>query len=141
MYQEEISNKYKFTTLNSSIQFYFMTLLCLSLACSTANASLIDAKYKLSRRLSLSGSHKSTNEISTLYKDFLSKSMYSKCRWFPSDSQYLAISSQKCGRTRGTLLAFSRFMTESDADKISEGIVNDDGHIRFLGFGDNCELL
>lgn len=80
-------------------------------------------------------------EVGTLYKNFLSKSMYSRCRWLPSDSQYLAIASQRCGRAKGTFLAFSRFMTEHDADKISEGIINDSGFIRFLGFGHSCDLL
>lgn len=108
-----------------------------------SSASLIDAKFKLSRRQSYSNGlgSVSESEIHTLYKRFLSKSMYSRCRWLPSDSQYLSITSKKCGRLHGTILAFSRFMVEHDADKISEGVVNDNGHIRFVSFGDSCDFL
>ncbi len=105
------------------------------------SAGLIDAKFKLNKKLSSSQNDELSNEVSTLYKEFLAKSMYSRCRWFPSDSQYLKIASEKCGNTKGTLLAFSRFMTEPDADKISAGLVNDHGHIRFLDFENTCDIF
>lgn len=141
MYKEEVDHSnfaYIFRSLFLQRPLAFILLLFFSLP---IKASFVDAKFKLSRKLSASQSAGSTNEVATLYKDFLSKSIYSRCRWLPSDSQYLTMTSQKCGRLKGTLLAFSRFMTEHDADKISEGIVNDDGHIRFLSFGRNCDLL
>lgn len=137
MHKEKVDRSY----LNCVVNYLYLLFFGLFFFSSLAQASLIDAKFKLTRQLSAFRSTKSTNEIATLYKDFLSKSMYSRCRWFPSDSQYLAIVSQKCGRLRGTLLAFSRFMTEHDANNISEGIVNDEGHLRFLSFGQSCDLF
>lgn len=109
---------------------------------SDSRASLIDSKFRMGRSFSPARIVDSVNDVGFLYKKFLAKSMYSHCRWFPSDSQYMLIKSQECGSFRGTLLAFSRFMMEYDADKISKNIVNDHGYIRFLNFGsNNCEIF
>lgn len=108
---------------------------------ASANASLIDARFKLARQQGQIGRREPPNEVGSLYKNFLAKSMYSQCRWFPSDSEYMKIMSNKCGSARGTVLAFARFMSEHDAYRISEGLVNDHGRIRFLGFRNSCELL
>ena len=131
-----------------NFKFYYVLIsiqcavvLGLSFLCFGTRASLIDAKFKLSKKSSVSRLDQPVNEIGILYKDFLAKSMYSRCRWFPSDSQYLAMISKKCGNTQATLLAFSRFMTEHDADKISEGIINDDGHLRFVDFKNTCDVF
>ncbi len=110
------------------------------LVCPSGKASLIDAQFKLTK-LAPARKSGSGNEVAMLYRNVLAKSVYSKCRWLPSDSQYLTIVSQRCGRARGTFLAFARFMTEHDADKISEGAVNDGGHIRFLNFRNSCEFF
>jgi len=119
----------------------FFTLGVLVLPFEGSALSLIDANFKLTRAQSKSRYEGSSNEVGTLYKDVLSKSMYSRCRWYPSDSQYLALISQKCGRAKGTLFAFSRFMMEADAGRISSGVVNDDGHVRFVDFRDYCEIF
>lgn len=111
------------------------------------SASLIDANFKQSRMLQPDRSREdtprnaATNDIGVAYKSLFARSMYSACRWFPSDSEFLKISSQRCGPTRGTVLAFARFMSEHDAERISQGIVVDQNRIRFLGLSNDCNLL
>ena len=141
MYQEKVESRSIRYPAKSQLVRYVLAFGLLMIFAPQSQASLIDAKYKLARKLPSSHEGRTPNEVGNLYKKFLSKSMYSRCRWLPSDSQYLAISSKKCGPIRGTILAFSRFMTEHDADKLSAGVVNDTGRIRFLDFGDNCDLL
>jgi putative component of membrane protein insertase Oxa1/YidC/SpoIIIJ protein YidD len=117
-------------------------LICIFLLSKTADsASLIDAQFKLRRLTPNKLQFSSANQVGDLYKNFLAKSMYSKCRWFPSDSEYMKITSRQCGQMKGTLLAFSRFMGEHDAYRISKQIVNDHEHIRFLNFGRDCDLF
>jgi putative component of membrane protein insertase Oxa1/YidC/SpoIIIJ protein YidD len=141
MQQKEIRRS-QFFCIGGDLRFLIPLVLGILLVYSPyASPSLIDAKFKLSKRLAVSPAEGAASEVAILYRDFLSKSMYSRCRWLPSDSQYLTIMSNKCGRSKGLLLAFSRFMTENDAHLISDGIVNDDNHIRFLDLKDNCELL
>lgn len=103
-------------------------------------ASLIDAKFKLQRK-QIKPTVVTSNEIGVLYKDVLAKSMYSDCRWLPSDSQFMAIKSRQCGQGRGFVMAFSRFMTEHDANNFSKDIVVDNGRIHFINFGDGCEVF
>ncbi len=108
----------------------------------TSHGSLIDARFKLSKKLkSPHVAASDTTEVGVLYKNVFAKSMYSKCRWYPSDSQYMAIHAKRCGATRGTLLAVARFMTEHDAVHVADEVVNDHNHIRFVDFGGSCELF
>ena len=117
--------------------------LFLGLFLGSANASLIDANFKTQRALGTkaSASVASSNEVHSLYRNVFSKTMYSKCRWFPSDSQFLAIKSKACGSATGTVLAFGRFMSEADAVMVGSEILNDHGHIRFYDLDSSCEVF
>lgn len=141
MHQKEIGRRRLFARRISA-------RICLQLAIGftllnsgATKASIIDANFKLGRQTQSGNKVITANEVSTLYKGFLAKSMYSRCRWFPSDSEYMRIASIKCGAAKGTLLAFSRFMTEHDAYRIAEGMVNDNDHVRFLDFGHGCDFF
>ena len=101
-----------------------------------SSASLIDANFKLSRK-SIKVSYNS-NELGHLYRGFLARSMYSRCHWLPSDSQYLNLATAQCGPVKGAVMAISRFMTEPDVSKINSNVVDDHGRIRFVDFEMNC---
>jgi len=102
-------------------------------------ASLIDAHFKYERK---SGSlSQRNNALTGLYRGFLAKSMYSRCHWFPSDSQYMKLASAKCGPLKGTLMAIARFMSEPNAQSFNSSVVNDHGRIRFVDFEINCDAL
>lgn len=102
------------------------------------SASRIDAQFKVGK---LKGSLSSKQEVSFLYKNVLARSMASRCRWYPSDSQYMNIVSRKCGSLRGTLFAFSRFMTEADAYRISSGSVIENQQLHFVDFPSDCDAF
>lgn len=125
------------------VRFFVVPALLLFFFGEAANSkSLVDANFKLSRKQFSSGDDGNSNsDLGLLYQNVLSKSMYSKCRWYPSDSQYLSLKTKECGAYRGTVLAFSRLMLENDADKISAGVVNESHHLRFVDFGVGCDLL
>lgn len=114
-------------------------ILLLLLSLPSYGASLIDAQFKLTRATWGAATHR--QEVGVLYKNLLARSISSRCRWFPSDSQYMNIVSRKCGSARGTLFAFARFMTEADAFRLGDGAVNDHNHTRFVDFKDDCEFF
>jgi len=133
---------------------YLRPVLCTGslLVCfGSQGASLIDANFKLHQQTHRSSAqfsmaNNTTNDVGSLYKNFLAKSMSSRCRWLPSDSQYMNLKTVKCGQARGTIFAFARFMNESNAADISKDIVSDNHYIRFLNFGDHigengCEIF
>jgi hypothetical protein len=101
--------------------------------------NLIDEKFKLGRQAE--GKPLVKTEIEKIYKDVFAKSMYSKCQWLPSDSQYLEIKSKQCGQARGSLFAVGRFLAEADAALISEHAVNDRGRLRFVNLRESCDIF
>lgn len=101
--------------------------------------NLIDEKFKLGRQAE--GKPLVKTEIEKIYKDVFAKSMYSKCQWLPSDSQYLKIKAKQCGQARGSLLAVGRFLAEADAALISEHAVNDQGRLRFVNLRESCDVF
>ena len=80
----------------------------------------------------------SNDIVRHFYKNYLAKTMFSRCDWYPSDSQYLNLVSRRCGQAIGLTLAVSRFMMEADANRISGSWVNDQGHLRFEWYGNYC---
>lgn len=115
------------------------------LFCLNAQPSSIDAHFRLKRIKQKSGtvhgsrSHK--NEFFLLYKELFSKSMYSECRWMPSDSEYSMWMSQKCGHVKGVVFSVSRFMKESDAYRHSAKTLVDHNHLRFEDFNESCQIF
>lgn len=132
------NDKSPFPFLRQGLSFLACFLL---LKISVQAASLVDATYKVKRQLAIVNKADSKNEVREAYKNFFAKSMNSQCRWFPSDSEFMSISSLKCGALTGTLSAVSRFMTEHDAAHISLEAVNEKNHLRFIDFEFNCDLF
>ena len=117
----------------------FFFIVFLSRLLSATPTSLIDQKFKLGRYQN-SLNHEKT-EIEKVYTDVFSKTMYSKCRWLPSDTQYLKIKTNSCGQARGSILAIGRFIMESDAFMISNETVNDNGHLGFVYSKAGCDVF
>ncbi len=68
--------------------------------------SALDQSYRLQRELQVSSQSSAVN----LYREGLARTLYSRCKWFPSDSRYAQIAQNRCGAFRGGMMAFSRFM-------------------------------
>jgi hypothetical protein len=119
------------------VAIFLATLLYLPSSFAT---SLIDSQFKLSRQTQ-NKKQMARQEVDILYKQMFSRSMYSNCRWFPSDSEYMRIMSRRCGSAKGLIKGYARFTTEFEAFRLSEGSVNDHGRLRFVQFGDDCDLL
>lgn len=103
---------------------------------SARAASRIDADFYFKQKLRREGVLEETraqNSVEYLYKNFLGRSMYSECQWYPSDSQLMNLATRHCGAFRGTLLAISRFMIESEAHKVSSSLVHDYHQSRLSG--------
>jgi putative component of membrane protein insertase Oxa1/YidC/SpoIIIJ protein YidD len=115
-------------------------LLIAGAAAKTFGASLIDAQFRLQKGIHAVSKQSPSNDLGPLYKRLFTQSIYSRCQWLPSDSQYLNFSSAKCGPLRGTFLTVGRFMSESNVSDLSSQAVNDHGRIRFIDFGRSCDL-
>jgi len=116
--------------------------ICGCLFCFTPKAipSLLDAQFR-KQQLNLAQERTAVagdNLLGTLYRKGLAQSMSTRCRWFPSDSEYLNLASRKCGFFWGTSMALGRFMLEADAYKLTADSVNDSDRIRFVDFEVNC---
>lgn len=96
--------------------------------------SALDQKYKLQRQIKNSPKGAAVSA----YHQVFSKTLYSHCRWFPSDSRYAQIAQQKCGAGQGALMAFSRFLYEEDATKMGYPIVINDNHLESVNFPHEC---
>ncbi len=107
-------------------------------------SSNIDAHFKIkakSRRHQQRVLRSQDSDILILYQQFFAKSMYSKCRWFPSDSGYLKLKSLNCGSGVATLKSIGRFLDEFDADKLTLDTIVDQGHRKFFDFDEGCDVF
>ena len=123
--------------LKKEVVLIFITFLASNSLAFSRNG--LDEKFKLGRKAE--GGRAEKTEIEKIYKDFFAKSMYSKCQWFPSDSEFLKIKTKQCGQARGSLLAIGRFLAEPDASQISVHPINDRNRLRFVNLRESCEIL
>jgi len=121
----------------------FFLFLCLALgACQSLplpqprQVSSLDQNYRLSRNLK---SAPASESVQT-YRQVVAKTLYNRCKWFPSDSRYAQIAQKRCGNFQGGLMAFSRFLTEEDAVKQGYPIVNNSNHLESVDFPDECSF-
>jgi putative component of membrane protein insertase Oxa1/YidC/SpoIIIJ protein YidD len=74
------------------------------------------------------------------YRNIVAPTLSSHCKWFPSDSRYAELAQKKCGAVRGGMMAFSRFLYEEDASRMGYSYINNNNHIEFVDFPDECSL-
>ena len=104
------------------------------LIANNKQVSTIDTLYIQQSRIS-----ENTNTISVqLYRNVLSKTLFSDCKWFPSDSAYTQRAQNKCGPLKGALMGIARFMVESDAAQMGYPLVLVDHKIHFKDFPNEC---
>lgn len=99
----------------------------------------IDQQYKLSR-INIINVPVEKGAVIELYKTILSKTLSSRCKWFPSDSAYTSLMQKKCGALRGTIAGVSRFLTEEDAAYMGYPVVNIHNKLHYLDLPDACLL-
>lgn len=75
-----------------------------------------------------------------IYRNVLSKTLYSHCKWFPSDSEYTRLMQKRCGLAQGTLIGFSRFMREEDAAQMGYPIMKATNQLNFVDLPNACSL-
>lgn len=76
----------------------------------------------------------------SVYRNGIAKTLYSQCKWFPSDSTYTSIAQKKCGVLTGTMLGFARFMNEQDAAYMGYPTVHFRNHLNFVDLPNECTL-
>lgn len=101
---------------------------------SPSQVSSVDTLYIMQNHQT---SNKPTMTIQ-FYRNFLSKTLFSDCKWFPSDSAYTQIAQNKCGPLKGALMGIARFMNETDAANIGYPLLIVDHKIHFKDFPNEC---
>lgn len=96
--------------------------------------SALDQRYRLERHMK---GTKASPSVQT-YRQVVAKTLYSHCKWFPSDSRYAQTAQNRCGGVKGGMMAFSRFMMEEDAIKMGYPVINNHDHIESVDFPDEC---
>jgi hypothetical protein len=119
---------------------FSLGLAALTLGASVTHASGIDSRYKFNRALPNS-TKVTANSLAVLYKGFFAHSMASDCPWYPSDSRYMALMAKRCGELRGSMMAMGRFLNEPNANEIASSVILNKNKLRFVDFGDSCDMF
>lgn len=96
----------------------------------------LDQKYKLKKKLIAAPAEGSV----LAYQNIFALTLYSNCKWYPSDSNFAQVAQKKCGTLRGGLMAFSRFLMEEDAVRMGYPLVIYENHLESVDFPDECWL-
>ncbi len=103
--------------------------------------STLDSQYKL-KQLAHSQKQKNTKSPTvSLYQQILRPSLFSKCDYYPSDSQYSQILSQRCGTVSSLFKTFDRFLREPDASHFGLSMVTPLNETYFLHLPTDCEIF
>ena len=103
----------------------------------------IDQKFRLSRIIQTDKSslkHISAGGAVKNYRSFVAPSLFTRCKWYPSDSQFAMVLQNKCGSIHGGIAAFARFSYEEDASRMGYGIFNDKGQIKYVDMPASCSF-
>ncbi len=123
------------------------SLLCLAgAACSTRwpsppQVSSIDSNYRLSKLESAYKPGAGDSPGVRAYRNLLSRTLGSHCRYFPSDSRYHLTLSKKCGPGRATIKSMSRFLLEYDAPQLGHPFVFEAGTLHYEDLPDDCNWI
>jgi hypothetical protein len=115
-------------------------LLVLAGACSppgirTRPASVLEARYRL-RHLSRAR----VNTATWVYRNVVGRSLFSRCRMYPSDSEAFNLRAKACGPLRAVLLGTSRLLLEEAGHPTFMHPMTAEGRVRWLDIpsGDLC---
>lgn len=98
--------------------------------------SALDSRYRLEQKIK----NKTPTSAVRFYREGLAQTLYSHCRWFPSDSGYAQLAQNRCGSLKGGVMAFSRFLNESDATQLGYPVIINHGHLESVDFFNECWL-
>lgn len=140
-------NRRVFLFFNRPLSYFFLCFLFIY-SCSSFSPQLIsqmtstlDSQYKL-KQLAHSQKQKNTKSPTvSLYQQILRPSLYSKCDYYPSDSQYSQILSQRCGTVSSLFKTFDRFLREPDASHFGLSMVTPLNETHFLHLPTDCEIF
>ena len=90
----------------------------------------VDARYMTTR-----GRATSVALATGVYRNVLSRSLYSRCRMFPSDSELFDRRARTCGATVGAVLGASRLLLETEASPEILPVTFADGRLRWFDNG------
>jgi hypothetical protein len=115
-------------------------VLALCVACGqhgigTAPTSVLEARYRL-RHVSQS----QPNTATWIYRNVVGRSLFSRCRMFPSDSEAFNLRAKACGPLRAVILGTSRLLLEEAGHPDFMHPMTIDGRVRWLDIpsGDLC---
>lgn len=74
-----------------------------------------------------------------LYRQFLSRSMWSRCRWLPSDSNYFRRVRRSCGPAFAAFLSAARILAEPDSARLGKHVVVYGRRVRWIDLAPRCE--
>jgi hypothetical protein len=104
---------------------------CLLQTPATRQGSALEVMYRLGR-----GSGRALSPApavtTSAYRDVLSKSIYSRCRMVPTDSEMFDILLKRCGVVRAVLRSSARLFLERAATPAYLRPVRIEGHLRWL---------
>ena len=104
-------------------------------------ASTLDSQYKLKQLFQNRNQKNTKSPTVSLYQQILRPSLYSKCDYYPSDSQYSQILSQKCGTIPSLFKTFNRFLREPDASHFGLSMVTPVNETYFLHLPSDCDVF
>ncbi len=71
----------------------------------------VEVRYRLAARRSSIPPAAATQ----VYRGFLARSMFSRCRMIPTDSQLFDVRARRCGALRAAVLGWARLLLETSA--------------------------
>jgi hypothetical protein len=109
------------------------------IGCSSPNLrnieySSIDAHYLQAAKLPASGGAVSVR----FYRQGLRGVLFSKCRYFPSDSTFFLEAERSCGTAKASLLTLSRMLDEYDAALIGVPIISEPSGVSLYAPPPDC---
>jgi hypothetical protein len=105
---------------------------CLLRAPATPPGSALEVMYRQRRGTERSPLPAAPAVTTSAYRDILAKSIFSRCRMVPSDSEMFDILLKRCGVVRSVMRSSARLLLERAATPAYLRPVRLEGHLRWL---------
>jgi hypothetical protein len=89
----------------------------------------LETRYRLVTRRAARVSPAPPAAATRVYRDFLARSMFSRCRMIPTDSQLFDLRARRCGSVPAAVLGWSRMLLEVEATPATVRPALLDGHL------------
>lgn len=98
-----------------------------------AESSVIDSAYK-------NKTLQSANVTQKIYSQVFKSGYSTDCMMTPTDSQYVAQVSQKCGMTKALVKGIARFFNEPDSGFLGLKVISGFEKVSYEDFSTNCDI-